>query len=136
MHLSLTCRSFDWLQAGSQRRSYALQLSQPEHRLFAGVAAHLGGGLQAGAEGWAVGVAEDLAAFILAQLYAAHTGGLAVRHTGNRAGDGGGDAAGAAAVTACGHGLLEKVSRSAGVCLFCGLPARCSMRSCTCGYPL
>ena len=121
-----------WLNAGSQWRSRALQFIQPEDSLFSAGATHFLRGLQANAEGGAVGVAENLAAFIFPQLYAAHTSGFAVGHTGDRAGDGGSDAAGAAAVTACGHGESGIGCGSVAVCLFWRLPARCTHWVCTC----
>lgn len=78
------------------------QPRQPDQRLLARLAAHLGGRLQPAAEGRACGLAEHLAAQLVIELNARHPGGLAVRHAGQGRGDGGGDAAGGAVGTA-GH---------------------------------
>jgi hypothetical protein len=82
--------------AGLSGLGLLFQAAEPAHGLLAAVAAHHRVRLQRAAHGGALGMAENLAALIGAQLDAAHAGWLAVRHAGNRAGNGGGGAASAA----------------------------------------
>ena len=81
----------------SGRPGGVLQVGEPMHGVDGGVAAHLAGGLQTGADCGAGGVSEDAAAHLGVELNAGDAGGLAVWHARDRTGDRWGDAAGAAA---------------------------------------
>ena len=90
-----------------------LKTRQPDDRLFARSAAHLGRRLQPAAKGRALRLAEHLAAQFFIELYARHPGRLAIRHAGQGRGDGGRDAAGGAVGAAVhGAGLYLRLTPS------------------------
>lgn len=96
--------------SGLAGRSGLFQLGQPGDGVFARVAAHILGRLQAAAECWPFGLAENAAALVVIELYAAHAGRFAIRHTRYRAGNRGRDAARAAVVTTV-HGRCAAAGR-------------------------
>lgn len=86
------------------RRCQHFQPTEPVQGVFAVGAAHVGAGLEAGADGRAAGVGEEAAAEVGVELDAGHACGFAVGHAGDGAADGRGDAAGTAAKAAGGGG--------------------------------
>ena len=103
MQAGVACKRSQWwpMRVSVVRRRQPFQLGQPANRVFAAVAAHVLGWLQAAAKRGPFRPAKDLAAVVVSQLYAAHARGFSIRHARNRAGDGRCGAAGAAGRTAC-----------------------------------